>query len=100
MNRRGHQRERDVCEILRESGWWALRAPASKGAVDVVALRAGCTPRFIEVKSTKQGPYEHFGPEARAVLEAEAHHAGAVAELAWWPPRGKLQFIQSVEWPD
>lgn len=97
---RGLQRERDVCHILQESGWWALRSPASKGIVDVVALKKGETPRFIEVKSTKQGPYEHFGPQERAALLTEARHAGAVAELAWWPPRGKLQFIPSPEWPD
>jgi hypothetical protein len=25
--------------------------------------------------------------------------AGAKAVLAWWPPRGKLRFIESTEWP-
>jgi Holliday junction resolvase len=84
---------------LEGEGWWALRSPASKGCVDVVALKAGHPARFIEVKSTAAGPFSHFGPKDRAELLEAAGHAGAVAELAFWPPRGKLEYIGSSEWP-
>lgn len=108
---RGLQRERDLVRLLREEGWWALRSPASKGSVDVVAIRrslsadlrvqcyAPVTVRFIEVKSTAAGPYSHFGPTEREELLAEAEWAGARAELCWWPPREKPVFIPSSSWP-
>lgn len=104
---RGLQRERDLVRLLREEGWWALRSPASKGCVDVVAVRRALAPdgyltaavRFIEVKSTVT-PYSHFGPTDREDLLAEAEWAGASAELCWWPKGdGTPTFIPSVEWP-
>jgi hypothetical protein len=113
---RGLQRERDLVNLLREEGWWAIRSPASKGDVDVVAVRAAkphgpvegllgsCWAplpevRFIEVKSTAAGPYSHFGPADRKELLAAANLAGATAELCWWPPRKKPVFVPSSEWP-
>ena len=96
---RGIQRERDLCKRLREEGWWALRAPASLGDVDVVALKNGHVPRFFEVKSTKAGPFHSFGPQDRADLLTAAGHAGAEAFLAFWPPRGELQLIPPESWP-
>lgn len=96
---RGHDRERKVRRILQEDDWWTTRAAGSLGDADIVALKAGRTPRLIEVKSSAQGPYEHFGPKDRADLLFAAQVAGAVAELAWWPPRGQLRFIPSEEWP-
>lgn len=95
---RGHQRERDLVNILREEGWFALRAPASKGEVDVVAIRHGNV-EFYEVKSTAAGPYAHFGPADRAALRAEADRAGADAILCWWPPRKAPEFIPARDWP-
>jgi Holliday junction resolvase len=106
---RGLQRERDLVRKLREEGYWAMRSPASKGCVDVVAIKrdglrysdwdASCAiVRFIEVKSTLT-PYAHFGPSDREELLEEAEKAGASAELAWWPKNGKLVFIPSSEWP-
>jgi Holliday junction resolvase len=104
---RGLQRERDLVRLLREEGYWTLRSPASKGCVDVVAIKRcgdivplgpGHEIRFIEVKSTLT-PYAHFGPSDRGELLAEAEKAGATAELAWWPKNGKLVFIPSSEWP-
>lgn len=78
-----------------------MRAAASLGAVDLVALKAGHMPRFLQVKSDKAeyGPFNNFGPQARAELLTEAGHAGAVAELAYWPPHGKLEYIQPCDWP-
>ncbi len=96
---RGHTHERQVRHLLEDDDWFVCRAAGSLGDVDLVALKAGRTPRLIEVKSTAQGPYEHFGPKDRADLLFAAQVAGAVAELAWWPPRGSLRFIPSSEWP-
>ncbi len=96
---RGIQRERDVRRKLADEDWLAFRAPASLGCADVIALRAGSRPRLVEVKSTAQGPYEHFGPADRERLRLAAKMAGADAFLAWWPPRGKLVWIPAAEWP-
>jgi Holliday junction resolvase len=98
-SRRGIDRERKVRDKLASEDWLAFRAPASLGCADVIALRDGSRPRLIEVKSTAQGPYEHFGPTSRARLSAAARLAGAEALLAWWPPRGQLRFIAEAEWP-
>jgi Holliday junction resolvase len=84
---------------LRDEDWFAMRAPASLGVADVVALKDGERPRLIEVKSTAQGPYEHFGPADRADLSAAAALAGAEAWLVWHPSRGKLRWIAESEWP-
>jgi len=97
--RAGTQRESAVRDLLRERGWLAFRAPASLGVADVVALKAGERPRLCEVKSTAQGPYEHFGPADRNRLRVAAELAGADALLAWWPSRGVLKWIPEAEWP-
>lgn len=96
---RGIQRERQVRRELEAEDWWVTRAAGSLGDADLVALKAGHRPRLIEVKSSAQGPYEHFRPKDRADILFAAEVAGAVAELAWWPPRGKLRWIPSAEWP-
>jgi Holliday junction resolvase len=97
--RRGIHRERKVRDLLASQDWLAFRAPASLGCADVIALRLGSRPRLVEVKSTAGGPFEHFGPAARARLSAAARLAGADALLAWWPSRGKLIWIAENEWP-
>jgi Holliday junction resolvase len=99
MKSRGTQRERAVRDWYAKRDWVAFRAPASLGCADVIALRAFETPHLVEVKSTAAGPYSHFGPAARARLSATARMAGADALLAWWPPRGRLQFIPEEVWP-
>lgn len=96
---RGIQRERAVRHWYLERDWLAFRAPASLGCADVIALKAGSRPHLVEVKSTAQGPYEHFGPTDRQLLREAAAMAGADAMLAWWPSRGKLRFIPAAEWP-
>ena len=98
---RGIERERQVREVLRSEGWWVMRSPASLGAVDLVALKADHRPRFLQVKSDKlkYGPFNNFGPKARKELLEEAGYAGAIAELAYWPPYGKLEFIGPADWP-
>lgn len=96
---RGSQRERAVRNWMLDRDWIAFRAPASLGCADVVALRDGDRPRLVEVKSTAQGPYERFSPDARERLRLAAQLAGADAWLAWWPPRGALRWIGEAEWP-
>jgi Holliday junction resolvase len=99
VSSRGHNRERAVKRLLEGQDWVVIRAAGSLGPIDLVALKVGRTPRCIEVKSTARGPYEHFSPAERAEMMLVASMAGAVAELAWWPPRGQLRFITSDEWP-
>lgn len=94
----GRARERQVADRLRDEDWVVLKG-TTYGTCDLVALRDGDRPRLIEVKSTAQGPYEHFSPADRASLAAEAARAGADAYLAWHPPRGVLRCIPSWEWP-
>ena len=102
---RGAARERQVLELLRAEWWLAMRAPASRGFCDIIALRAmppvyhGSDVRLIEVKSTQRNPWNDFGPAARQALSAAARQAGASAWVAWWPLHGKLQWIPESEWP-
>jgi Holliday junction resolvase len=99
MSNRGHTRERAVKNRLQDNDWFVIRTAGSFGACDLVALKAGKQPLLIEVKSTAGGPYEHFGPNERALLAIAAQLAGATALLAWWPPRGQLRWIPATEWP-
>ena len=96
----GTQRERAVRDYYRDRDWLAFRAPASLGVADVIALKAGHRPQLVEVKSTAQGPYESFGPSARARLSFAAEMAGADAVVAWWPKGGKMRLINEWEWPN
>lgn len=101
MSQRGHQRERDRVNWYREEGWFAMRAPASLGEVDVFAMKEGERVRFEELKSNKDGgPYKNFGPKDRAELGAMARLAGADAYLVYWPPRKPPQVIPESEWPE
>lgn len=98
---RGHDRERQVRKHLEDQGWLVVRAGGSLGIADLVALKATQQPRIIEVKSddTKFGPFNNFGPQRRAEFLTAAGHAGAEPWLAYWPPYGKLQWIDVSEWP-
>ena len=98
-SRRGHDRERRVVDHYLKRDWWAMRAPASLGDVDVVALKNGHRPHFVEVKSTAGGPFERFGPKDRADLLWWAELAGAEAWLCWWPPRRDPVWIPAHQFP-
>lgn len=98
-SRRGHQRERDLVRLLRADGWIALRAPASLGVADVIAVRAGEI-RLIEVKSTRAAsPFAGFPPADRQALLEAAKTAGGEAWLYWHPPRRPARWIGPDEWP-
>jgi hypothetical protein len=113
---RGSGRERQVVKLLQTDGWFAMRAPASLGVADVVALRRGdvkinldghpiqyferAEARLIEVKTTAtRGPWNDFGPAARRALSDAARLAGASAWLYHWPTGGQLRVIPEAEWP-
>ena len=95
----GAERERQVKKLLEAKGWMVTKAGGSLGVADLVALRAGAPPELIQVKSDKDSPYTHFGPAAREELKRVADEAGAVAQLAWWPPRKPCRWIPSGQWP-
>jgi Holliday junction resolvase len=96
---RGHDRERAVKARLQEDDWVVIRAAGSLGGIDLVALKPGHRPLLVEVKSTVNGPFDHFRPEERMALLLAADMAGGQAVLAWWPPRGKLRWFPPDEWP-
>lgn len=99
MGNFGHDRERAIKRILEDEGWWVIRAPASLGEADLVALKAGEQPRMIEAKANTGNPYMNFRPEDRQALLDAAEKAGARAELAFWPKFGNLTWIGSEAWP-
>jgi hypothetical protein len=51
---RGAGRERQVVRLLQANGWFAMRAPASLGVADVVALRRPPCPVFGEARGTSE----------------------------------------------
>ena len=98
MARRGRNRELQVRDRLRAEGWVIFRCHLS--VADLVALKAGETPRMIEVKSTStRGPWNDFGPAARQALCDAAEQAGAEAWLVHWPLHGECRWIPADEWP-
>jgi hypothetical protein len=82
-----------------DEGWFVIRPGGSLGCADLIGLRDGRRPKFVQVKSSAQGAYEHFRPAERRKLSLTAKDAGAEAVLAWWPPRGQLRWIAEEEWP-
>lgn len=98
-SRRGIQRERDLVNLLRGEDWFALRAPASLGCADVVALKDGHRPLMVEMKSTTRSPFSGFPPADRAELLFMAALAGAEAWLVHWPKRSEPLWISPEHWP-
>ena len=100
----GARREREVQDLLEAEGWVVTKAGGSLGTFDLMAARGGemalgAVVRLVEVKGTAAGPYHSFGPEKRQALSEAASRAGGRAELAWWPKRGKLEWLKEREWP-
>ena len=98
-SRRGIQRERDLVNLLRSEDWFAMRAPASLGVADVIALKDGKRPMLIEVKSTSRSAFAGFPPADRADLLFAADLAGAEAWLVYWPKRSKPIWLGPEAWP-
>ncbi len=96
---RGAQRERAVRDWLTERDWVVIHTRPGTNFCDVVALKLGKRPMFVEVKSTAGGPWHGFLPKDRDDLLAVAKLAGADAYLAWWPKGGQLRWFHSDEWP-
>jgi Holliday junction resolvase len=96
---RGTVRERQVRQLLEQDGWVCLRAAGSLGPIDIVALKRGQPPRFVQVKSDVRTPWKNFGPGDRQMLVQAASQAGAEAWLAYWPPRAPLVWSHSDAWP-
>ena len=95
----GTRRERQVRDYLMDRDWIVFRPGASLGVADLVALQEGQRPMLVQVKGSDRGPYADFRPAERTRLKATAKLCGAVAVLAWWPPRGVLRLIGPEEWP-
>lgn len=77
-----------------------MRASNSRGDADVVCLRAGYRPQFIEVKSNIEGgPFMNFRKADRKELSDAAAMADADAILCYWPPRKPPRFIFEKDWP-
>ena len=100
MSNFGHARERQVKRLREAEGWLVVRAAGSLGTFDLVAMKDGYRPRLIEVKATAAGPFAGFLPADRAEISEAARLAGADAELAWYPKRGKLSWITEDAWPE
>ena len=99
MSNFGHHRERQLKKRIEADGWFVIRAPASLGVADLVALKLGHQPRMIEVKATARGPFAGFPPADRAELLDAAAKAGAVPWLVWWKKHGKPVWLASDDWP-
>lgn len=97
----GTAREHKVMRHLEQRGWLTMRAPASLGAADIIALNYQAErPLMIQVKANRDGgPWMNFRPKERQELSAAAARAGAAAHLVWWPPHGEMQWIPEDEWP-
>lgn len=102
MNRaaKGHHKERKTKALLEAQGWLVIRAPASLGPCDLIALKAGERPRVFEVKCNSGSPYMNFRAADRKRLVEVAAKAGAGAELVFWGPRVREpKFIPAEAWP-
>ncbi len=68
---------------LEADGYWTMRAPGSKGKVDVVAIKPG---QILLVQCKKSKP---IGPAERAELRALAAWLDAVPLEARWVKEGR-----------
>jgi Holliday junction resolvase len=96
---RGTRREHQVRALLEADGWVCLRSAGSLGPIDIVALKRGAPPRFVQVKSDKTTAYKNFAPAARRRLLELAERAGAEPWLVWWPAGGLIGWIHGDAWP-
>ncbi len=79
----GRKLEYAAQEALEANGYWTIRAPGSKGAVDVVALKAGET---LLVQCKLDG---YMTPADRSRLWELARTLRAVPLVACWRKEGQ-----------
>lgn len=111
--RRGAERERAVRNYYRALGWQAFKVSDSS-IVDVIAMRPETVDLepdevrtlsavfYVEVKSSKAGPFADFPPAERLQLIQHAKAAGATPLLFHWPTGTSLEQARSIpasEWP-
>ena len=96
---RGSRREHQIIGLLVAEGWFCMRSAGSHGPADIVALRRGMPPRFVQVKSDVDTPWHNFSPVQRRQLVDAAAAAGAEPWLVWWPPHRQLMWIHAAAWP-
>jgi Holliday junction resolvase len=97
---KGTAREHKVADLLVAHAFVVYRSAGSHGCGDLVAMRRDGPPMLVQVKATAGGPWTHFRPSERTALYAEARQAGAVAVLAWWPPRKPLRWYAGPDWTE
>lgn len=95
---KGSAAENLVATYHENRGWVAGGRRHRKGGGDWLFVRGPGERRLVEVKSDKRGPFEHFGPKARAELRATAEQIGAEALLAW-VRGGTVSLVPAKDWP-
>ena len=88
---KGTRAERHVMRFLEQRGWYAMRAYASKGPFDVLAIKRHRAPLMIEVKSGLSRTPGWLPPATRIRILDAAAPAGAKATTAHYE-RGLLQW--------
>lgn len=84
----GDRFEHQTRHALEAEGWWCCRAAGSLGPADVVALRAGNTPRLVSCKVSPRP----IPPLERWALINAAQVAGAIPLQAYRPKGGWVEF--------
>lgn len=98
--KKGAQKELATKRLYEAEGWMVTKAGGSLGVADLVCLKAGRTPRIVQVKCS-DAPWSNFRPDERLKLRRVAEASGAIPELAWWGPRARTHILfEPEEWPD
>lgn len=78
----------------------AGRSPGSKGPADLIAIRAGVPPMFIQLKARRSQPmWSAFPPPQRAALVELAARYGADAWYCYWRTGKPPVWVHSEDWP-
>jgi Holliday junction resolvase len=85
---RGRRKEWDVCKRLRDRGWLATRSAGSHGLWDVVAVRRGRPPVFVQVKYTARKSAWQDG-NARELLGVAVEWETAADFEVWVYTKGR-----------